>query len=230
MNTVREHYWRQAEVLQRRSDLVYEMMPILYALIKSTKGDIDIAFENINEGKEITKNRINPRKIIYHSPVSTPPLNKTNDNHNSSEIDQRDRKSPHLSKRFNKEKEEDLNSEKSVDNSEISRRISPESFSADSQDKNNFSSQAVRPLYDISLSARVPPEPRVDFNNIHSLIPNNLVSNPPPMLSIPSIYLYEKLYNLYQFQDIDIRRWQQQYHQHLYYAHKARSPESESKQ
>lgn len=30
---------------------MYEMMPILYALVKSTNGDIDAAYDNINEGK-----------------------------------------------------------------------------------------------------------------------------------------------------------------------------------
>lgn len=63
--SLREHYWRQAEVLQRKTDFVYEMMPILYALVKSTNGDVDAAYENINEGKITwkTKNPENPKPL-----------------------------------------------------------------------------------------------------------------------------------------------------------------------
>lgn len=51
-NSLREHYWRQAEILQCKRNLPYEMMPILYALVKSLNGDINAAHDNIDEGKK----------------------------------------------------------------------------------------------------------------------------------------------------------------------------------
>lgn len=46
-----DHHWEAAEQLQRQNNYPYEMMPLLYAITKSSKANLVEAQKLINEGK-----------------------------------------------------------------------------------------------------------------------------------------------------------------------------------
>lgn len=85
MDSIKEYYWEKAEELQRKCHLVYEMMPILYALIKSTKGDITVAFHYIEEGRKLNiahrGKDIDFKKFVYCSEKSQSPEKISLSNH-----------------------------------------------------------------------------------------------------------------------------------------------------
>jgi hypothetical protein len=51
-------FWEAAEILQRETNYPYEMMPLLFALIKSTGGNATEATKLIQEGRHYEKNGI----------------------------------------------------------------------------------------------------------------------------------------------------------------------------
>lgn len=162
-------------------------MPILYALVKSTKGDIDLAYENINEGKIILKKGFKfddqkllvPKKFVYYNGSCVPYLKRSNsnqdDDHNSTASAS---KSPEPVDISEKESEEDVKSEKSIEISEASRRVSPEDLSVesnDSLDRERINAmQALKIRRDIPSSTRSIAEPNeVNFRDIQTFIPVN---------------------------------------------------------
>lgn len=52
-NDLKDHYWELAEQLQRANNYPYEMMPLLIAIIKSTKGNFPDSQKLIQEGRFI---------------------------------------------------------------------------------------------------------------------------------------------------------------------------------
>lgn len=48
---LKDHYWEAAEILQRENNYPYEMMPLLYAIVKSTQGNSNEAQKLIHEGR-----------------------------------------------------------------------------------------------------------------------------------------------------------------------------------
>lgn len=49
---MKDHYWEAAEQLRGENGYPYEMMPLLYAIIKSAKGNFPEANKLIQEGTE----------------------------------------------------------------------------------------------------------------------------------------------------------------------------------
>ena len=47
---LKDHYLESAENLQRKNNYPYEMMPLLYAIVKSTQGDLHESQKLIHEG------------------------------------------------------------------------------------------------------------------------------------------------------------------------------------
>lgn len=210
---MREHYWRQAEILQRRSDLVYEMMPILYALVKSTKGDIDLAYENINEGKEMKRDKHG--NLVFKSDFCPIPCRPPRDRSPSNHDDDRNIEIPKSpDSKVDLDKEEDSKSDKSLESPESNQRISPVN------PKEHSDSERIK-SYQLELlrMRRIPIErldyyPRTDFTRVPNLIEcpippktseRPFVSHPlngyekfPEALSLhPNFFQEQQLFNFY---------------------------------
>lgn len=48
---LKDQYWEAAEKLQRDNNYPYEMMPLLYAIVKSTQGNTSESQKLIHEGR-----------------------------------------------------------------------------------------------------------------------------------------------------------------------------------
>lgn len=85
---MKDQYWEAAEYLRGTNDYPYEMMPLLFALIKSTKGNTSEAHKLIQEGRseyklknkfvEERENRIkySPARSVSKSPDTHVPSNR----------------------------------------------------------------------------------------------------------------------------------------------------------
>lgn len=68
---LKDQYWDAAAELQRENSYPYEMMPLLYAIIKSTKGNFIEAHRLIQEGRtavhnnESSKNHSGDDELVY---------------------------------------------------------------------------------------------------------------------------------------------------------------------
>jgi hypothetical protein len=177
---MREHYWRQAEHLQRESDLVYEMMPILYALVKSTKGDIDLAMSNINEGKQIfavKRDKIEDvdfRPTPHRSPkiprspnpcrpsrnLISPPIDLTPSSSPNSPIDIEEKE----------KEEEDFKSDESEN---LGVNLSPVNLSRGSAEAigRTYETELARSRIPQNMATHFYPNPPFDFRNLPTLMP-----------------------------------------------------------